>query len=102
MLIMYMCLLMVALRPMVLQCTLTVIAIDICLAMSKNHVAPTKTVTLPRLHLMAAVTATRLTRFVLSSTPHNKQQVKVYFWTDSQIVLHWLNKGTNCKPFISN
>ena len=74
----------------------------ICLAMSKNRVAPTKTVTLPRLELMAAVTATRLTEFVLSSIPHDKQQVKVYFWTDSQIVLHWISKGTNCKPFISN
>ena len=74
----------------------------ICLAMSKNCVAPTKTVTLPRLELMAAVTATRLIRFVLSLIPHDKQQVKVYFWTDSQIVLHWVNKGTNCMPFICN
>ena len=51
---------------------------------------------------MAAVTATRLTEFVCSSIPHDKQQVMVHFWTDSQIVLHWIYKGTNCKPFISH
>ena len=30
------------------------------------------------------------------------QRVRVYFWTDSQIVLHWVHKGTNTKPFISH
>ena len=28
--------------------------------------------------------------------------MRVHFWTDSQIVLHWIHKGTNCKPFISH
>ena len=70
--------------------------------MSKNCVAPTRAVTLPRLELMAAVTATRLTEFVCSSIPHDKQRVRVHFWTDSQIVLHWIHKGTICKPFISH
>ena len=51
---------------------------------------------------MAAVTATRLTEFVCSAIPHDKQRVRVHFWTDSQIVLHWIHKGTNCKPFISH
>ena len=74
----------------------------ISLAMSKNRVAPTRVVTLPRLELMAAVTATRLTAFVCSSIPYDKQRVRVHFWTDSQIVLHWIHKGTNCKPFISH
>ena len=74
----------------------------ISFAMSKNRVAPTRTVTLPRLELMAAVTATRLTEFVCSSIPHDKQRVRVYFWTDSQIVLHWLRKGNNSKPFIAH
>ena len=53
------------------------------------------------LQLMAAVTATRLTEFVCSSLPHDRQAVRVYFWTDSQIVLHWC-KGINPKPFISH
>ena len=66
----------------------------ISLVMSKNRVAPTRAVTLPRLELMAAVTATRLTEFVCSSIPHDKQRVRVHFWTDSQIALHWIHKGT--------
>ena len=74
----------------------------ISLVMSKNRVARTRAVTLPRLELMAAVTATRLTEFVCSSILHDKQRVRVHFWTDSQIVLHWIHKGTNCKPFISH
>ncbi|XP_065911263.1 uncharacterized protein [Dysidea avara] len=73
----------------------------VCLAMSKNRVAPIRSTTLPRLELMAAVTATRLTEFVCSSIPQEKQ-LGVYFWTDSQIVLHWIHKGTNPKPFIAH
>ena len=41
---------------------------------------------------MAVVTATRLTEFVCSSIPHDKQRVRVYFWTDSH----------NSKPFIAH
>ena len=74
----------------------------ISFAMSKNRVAPTKPITLPRLELMAAVTATRLTDFVCSSIPHDRQRVRVNFWTDSQIVLYWILKGNNPKPFISH
>ena len=72
------------------------------LAMLKTRVAPTRTITLPRLELMAAVTATRLAEFVCSSIPLDMQRVRVYFWTDSQIVLHWVHKDTNTKPFISH
>ena len=71
----------------------------ICLAMSKTRVAPIKATSLPRLELMAAVTATRLAKFVYSAVPHIQQ---VHFWTDSQIVLHWIHKGTNSKPFIDH
>ena len=69
----------------------------VCLAMSKICLQATS---LPRLELMAAATATRLTDLVRSSLPHDRQAVTVYFWTDSQIVLHWILKGTNPKLFI--
>ena len=72
---------------------------QVCLAMSKTRVAPIKATSLPRLELMAAVTAVRLARFVYSAVPHIQQ---VHFWTDSQIVLHWIHKGTNPKPFIDH
>ena len=57
----------------------------VSLAMSKTRMAPIRTVTQPRLELMAAVTATRLAEFVCSSIPFDMQRVRVYFWTDSQI-----------------
>ena len=70
-----------------------------CLAMSKTPVAPLKTTSLPRLELMAAVTATRLAKFVYSAIPNIQE---AHFWTDSQIVLHWVHKGTHSKPFIDH
>ena len=75
---------------------------NICLAMSKNRVAPLKTTSLPRLELMAAVVATRLAKFVYSSITSKQPIVQVHFWTDSQIVLHWIHKGSNPKPFITH
>jgi len=71
-------------------------------AMSKTRVAPVRVTSLPRLEFMAAVTATRLTEFVCSSIPHDCQAVRVYFWTKSQILLHWIHKGTDSKEFIFN
>jgi len=51
---------------------------------------------------MAAVTVTRLAKFVYSSIAPKQQIVQVHLWTDSQIVLHWIHKGNSAKPFISN
>ena len=69
------------------------------LVMSKSRVSPLKTVFLPRLELMAAVLATRLTKFILSSV---KCQCAVHLWSDSQIVLCWINSFKKLKPFVSH
>ena len=68
--------------------------------MSKSRVAPIKALTLPRLELMAAVTATRVAKFVQASLSPVDQPIAVHFWTDSQIVLHWLQNGTHSQSFI--
>ena len=56
------------------------------LVMSKSRVAPLKGLTLPRLELMAAVIGARLSRHVQKEVT----VTKVELWSDSQIVLHWL------------
>ena len=68
------------------------------LVMSKTRVAPLKTMSLPRLELMAAVLATRLATFILSSI---KCQCNVHLWSDSQIVLYWINSHKKLKPFVN-
>ena len=69
------------------------------LVMSKTRVSPLKPMSLPRLELMAAVIAIRYAKFILSSI---KCQCNVHLWSDSQIVLHWINSCKKLKPFISH
>lgn len=75
-----------------------------CLAMSKSRVAPVKSVTLPKLELMAAVMGTRLAKFIQSSITRHRHDppIRIHLWTDSQIVLHWINKNNSSKTFISH
>lgn len=56
------------------------------LVMAKTRVAPLKRITPPRLELMAAVIGARLTKHITDSI----QVTEVYLWSDSQVVLHWL------------
>ena len=66
--------------------------------MAKNRVAPLKTITLPKLELMAAVVRARLASHLEKSlAPKN-----VTFWSDSQIVLHWLQNTKPLKRFQAN
>ena len=69
------------------------------LTMAKSRVTPTrKQLTLPELELMAALTAARLVSYLQEQL----QVTRVTLWSDSQIVLHWLNSTKILKPFISN
>ena len=56
--------------------------------MSTSCVVPIKVLTLSKLELMAAVTATRVAKFVQASLSVNDHLIPVHLWTDSQIVLH--------------
>ena len=64
-----------------------------------RHVTPLKQITLPRLKLMAAVIASRFTRFVTDSL---RLDVPTHLWTDSQIVLFWLQSTKPLPQFIEH
>ena len=67
--------------------------------MSKSRAAPLKPITLPKLELMAAVLAARLSNFVRTSLSVN---CTIYLWSDSQIVLYWIASQKKLKPFVDH
>ncbi|XP_053392072.1 uncharacterized protein LOC128554787 [Mercenaria mercenaria] len=68
------------------------------LVMANSHVAPLKKITLPKLELMAAVIGTLLARHILQAIDIQD----VIFWSDSQIVLHWLSTSRGVNRFVQN
>ena len=53
-----------------------------------------------QLELTAALISTQLASHLQGR--YNVYVSKVYLWSDSQIVLHWLQSTTELKPFIAN
>ncbi|XP_041470151.1 uncharacterized protein LOC121419759 [Lytechinus variegatus] len=71
------------------------------LLMAKSRLAPIKTVTIPRLELMAATLAVNMDIMVREELD---LPIKMsYFWTDSMIVLHYIrSEDRRFKVFVSN
>ena len=69
------------------------------LVMSKARAAPLQQHSLPRLELMAAVTAARLCSYISTSLNATSS---VCLWSDSQIVLSWVHSKKSLKPFVSH
>ncbi|GFW05162.1 integrase catalytic domain-containing protein [Trichonephila clavipes] len=70
---------------------------------SKTRVAPLKAVTLPRLELLGALVAARLSSRV-QEIVRKKKECKVFHWTDSKIVLFWIKilDSKRWKQFVTN
>lgn len=76
-------------------------SITVRLLVSKNHIAPIKPTTIPRLELCAALLGARLFTKVIDSLTTDINAC--YFWCDSTIVLGWLaTPPSRLKPFVRN
>ena len=72
------------------------------LIMSKSRVSPVTELTIPRLELVAALIAARLTNHIVDSLKPVVSTIQVHMYTDSQIVLSWLQSSKKLPEFVSN
>ena len=68
--------------------------------MAKTRVASLKEITLPKLELMAALIATRVSKFIVTSL--SLQDISIHLWTDSQIALYWIQGSRKLPTFVSH
>ena len=66
------------------------------LVIAKNRIAPLKGITLPKLELMAAVIGARIGNQLRQAL----EIKRTVFWSDSQIVLHWLSSSKPLCKFV--
>jgi hypothetical protein len=72
------------------------------LVMAKTRVKPLKDTTIPRMELLAAVTATRLAKHVCDTLSGLFSITKQTMWIDSQIVIHWIKSVKTLPVFVQN
>ena len=75
--------------------------VQVSLVMGKSRIAPTKITTIPRLELTAAVVSAKVA--VMVQKELNYANLKQYFWTDSKVVLGYINNDAKrFHTFVAN
>ncbi|GFS59516.1 integrase catalytic domain-containing protein [Nephila pilipes] len=75
-------------------------SVTVQLLQARSRIAPMKTITIPRLELMAAVIGARL--FNSMKQALKLPYIKTYFWTDSSTVLTWITRREQWSVFVTN
>ncbi|XP_035208111.1 uncharacterized protein LOC118182826 [Stegodyphus dumicola] len=75
-------------------------SVTVQLLQAKSRITPTKTITIPRLELMAATIGARLFSSVKQAL--KLPNIKTYFWTDSSTVLVWITRREQWSVFVTN
>ena len=81
-------------------CTSGEIITELAFVLGKARVAPMKVMTVPKLELQATLLAARLKRKICRALTVTVD--KVFMWTDSTIVLQWVNSTNKHTFFIAN
>ena len=69
--------------------------------MAKTKVAPSKTISVGKLELLAAVLGSRLAKYVENAL--TRAITRRYFWTDSSCVRNWIRStAAYYKPFVNH
>ncbi|XP_064476586.1 uncharacterized protein LOC135390691 [Ornithodoros turicata] len=75
--------------------------VNVALVMSKSRVTPLKKMSLPRLELMGAVAAARLSNYIIKTLP--PLDLAIHLWSDSTVTLHWIKGNADrWKQFVAN
>ena len=84
-----------------LRCINKIGQVHVALVMSKSRVAPTKSITIPRLELQAAVLSAKIDSSLTEEL--DLTLGPSYFWTDSEIVLRYINnESRRFHVFVAN